>query len=330
MSLRCRKYKMDSKVMKKFLGLVLASMMVMVPAMEIQAQDWGRILTAGVKTIESFTISDNQIREYVGQYVKYSDQQNQLAAADNPYSVRLAKIVKGITQVDGVPLNFKVYITKDVNAFACADGSVRVYSGLMDMMNDQEVLGVIGHEIGHVANKDTKKAFQNALRTSALKDAIGSTGSLAATLTDSQLGALGETLLNSQYSQKQESNADTYSYKFLKKRGENPLWLASAFKKLDKVSGKQNAFMQAFSDHPDTQKRIKSIEKLAKKDGFKYPAATSGTTSNGVTTTKAKSAASSASKKITTGTGTTTGGETKQYKSAKDWKAYKKSKTNKQ
>ena len=36
-------------------------------------------------------------------------------------------------------------LSKDVNANATADGSIRVtYAGLMDMMNDQELLGVIG------------------------------------------------------------------------------------------------------------------------------------------------------------------------------------------
>ncbi|VTR30443.1 Uncharacterized metalloprotease yggG [Serratia fonticola] len=32
-----------------------------------------------------------------------------------------------------------------------ANGCIRVYSGLMDMMDDNEVEGVLGHEMGHVA-----------------------------------------------------------------------------------------------------------------------------------------------------------------------------------
>ena len=60
-------------------------------------------------------------------------------------------------------------MSQNVNAFACPDGSVRVFSSLMDMMTDEELLGVIGHEIGHVAHKDSKKRFRTALLTSALK-----------------------------------------------------------------------------------------------------------------------------------------------------------------
>ena len=56
-------------------------------------------------------------------------------------------------------------MTKDVNAWAMANGCVRVYSGLMDMMNDNEVRGVVGHEMGHVALGHTKKAMQVAYAT---------------------------------------------------------------------------------------------------------------------------------------------------------------------
>ena len=274
-------------------------MMALVSVTPSYSQDWGRLLSAGVKTLQSFTISDSQIQQYVGEYIQYSDKKNNVAPANSPYTTRLNRIVSGITSVDGIPLNFKVYITKDVNAFACADGSVRVYSGLMDLMTDDEVLGVIGHEIGHVAHKDTKNAFKAALRTSALRDVIGSTGSVAAALTDSQLGALGETLMNNQYSQKQESNADIYAYNYLKQHGKNPLVLAMAFEKLEKISGGSSSrIMQAFSDHPDTQKRIDTIENLARKDGFVRPeaAAGKGTKVEQTSSVKSQQKASSKSK----------------------------------
>lgn len=235
----------------------------------MMAQDWSRLLEAGIKTIQSFTITDSQVQQYVHEYIQYSDKQNKVAPNDSPYTIRLNKITSGITQVNGVPLNFKVYLTKDINAFACADGSVRVYSGLMDIMTDDEVLGVIGHEVGHVANKDTKNAFKSALQTSALRDVLGSAGGIVGTLSDSQLGAIGETLLNNKYSRKQETNADKYGYNFLKENNKNPLSLVSAFQKLEQVSGgSSNQFMQAFSDHPDTQKRIKTILKMARNDGY--------------------------------------------------------------
>jgi putative metalloprotease len=34
-----------------------------------------------------------------------------------------------------------------------ADGSIRIYSGLMEMMDEGELLFVLGHEMGHVVEK---------------------------------------------------------------------------------------------------------------------------------------------------------------------------------
>ena len=50
----------------------------------------------------------------------------------------------------------------DVNAFACGDGSIRVFSSLMDLMDDDQLMAIIGHEIGHVVHADVKHAMKNA------------------------------------------------------------------------------------------------------------------------------------------------------------------------
>ena len=133
---------------------------------------------------------------YVKESVDWMDEHNPVLPADDPYTIRLNRLVDGITDADGIPLNFKVYNVIDVNAFACPDGSVRVFSSLMDIMNDDELLGVIGHEIGHVVKRHSKNAFKTQLLTGALKDAVASTNGTAAALTESQLGTLGESLIN--------------------------------------------------------------------------------------------------------------------------------------
>ena len=127
--------------------------------------DTSRALYGVTKALQAATITDEQVQSYMRQYVAQLDASNKMCAANSTYSRRLATLTKGLTDVDGLPLNFKVYQTDQVNAFACADGSVRVYSGLMDLLTDDEVLGVIGHEIGHVALKHSKKEVQNAYLT---------------------------------------------------------------------------------------------------------------------------------------------------------------------
>ena len=243
--------------------------------------DSSRALVGGVKALQAASVTDAQIQAYVHQYIEALDAQSPVLPESDAYVKRLRKLTAGLTDVDGVPLNFKVYKTNDVNAFACADGSVRVYTGLMDLMDDNEVLGVIGHEIGHVALKHTKKQMKHALMTSAALDAVASTGQVAAALTDSQLGALGEAISGAQFSQKQESQADDFGYEFIKAAGKNPWAMAMAFEKLQSISGGSTAGNAAsgrssgasiLSSHPSTASRIANMSKRATADGFKRPA----------------------------------------------------------
>lgn len=254
-------------------ALATASMFAF-PGCSSSGLNYETLLGGASKAIQAATISDAQIQNYVHEYVAYSDSRNKVAPGNSQYSKRLANLTRGLTTVDGVPLNFKVYLTNDVNAFACADGSVRVYSGLMDRMNDDEVLGVIGHEIGHVAHKDTKNAFKHALITSAILDGVASTSNTAAALTQGQLGQLGQTLVSSRFSQKQESNADDYGYDFLKANGKNPWAMAMAFTKLGELEGasQSGGLSQMFSSHPSTPERIKHIVDRCHKDKIAPPA----------------------------------------------------------
>lgn len=229
----------------------------------------GRAAKGLASAAKAVTLTDAQMTAYVKEYIDWMDKHNPVLPDDDPYTQRLAKLTEGLTSVEGLPLNFKVYNVVDVNAFACADGSVRVFAALMDIMSDDELLGVIGHEVGHVAHHDSKKAFKQALLTSALKDAAASTNKTVAALTDSQLGSLGEALAGATYSQKQEKAADDYGYEFLQSHGKNPRAMAQSFKKLKELQGEQaktSKLNQLFSSHPDLDVRIKRMQERADKD----------------------------------------------------------------
>jgi putative metalloprotease len=223
------------------------------------------------KGIQAFTLTDAQVEQMVGDYVRQLDAQNSVVGSNDPYAVRLNRIAGAINGKDGI--NIKVYKTPDVNAFAVADGNVRVYSGLMDIMSDEEVLGVIGHEIGHVKLSHTRKAFQAALMTSAFRDHLSSQDNVVGTLSQSMVGDIGEKLSSTMYSQKEEREADDYGYDFLKANGLNPLAMALSFKKLKQMEEQAGGvatgpIMQLFSTHPDLDSRIERMTARAAKDGY--------------------------------------------------------------
>jgi putative metalloprotease len=237
--------------------------------------------------MSSFSFSDADAAALAAEGIKKLDSANTIAGAKDGYTLRLNRVFGKHSNENGLALNYKVYLTKDINAFACADGSVRVYSGLMDIMDDNQLLAVIGHEIGHVANHDSRDAMKAAYRNAAITGAIGSTSSKAAAITDGQAGQIGQALLQSKYSRKQETEADTFSYDFMKSNGYDVNAVESAFNILASMSegADSNFISQMMSSHPNSKARAEKARKRAEEDGV-YKAYTQKSFSNKATTTK--------------------------------------------
>lgn len=233
-----------------------------------QNMDSNGLLNSSTGALQAFSLSDQQVQALSDQACKDMDSKATIAPAGSDYVKRLNKIAAALgDNINGQPVNYKVYVAKDVNAFAMANGCIRVYSGLMDLMDDNEVEAVVGHEMGHVALGHVKKGMQVAIGTNALRAAAASAGGIVGSLSQSQLGDLGEKLVNSQFSQRQESEADDYSYDLLRKRGINPTGLATSFEKLAKLEDGRQSSM--FDDHPGSQERAQHIRDRLNADGIK-------------------------------------------------------------
>jgi heat shock protein HtpX len=82
----------------------------------------------------------------------------EIQKADNP---RLWRSVENLAITDGLPMP-RVYIINDPapNAFATGrdpnHSAVAVTSGLLDIMDDNELTGVLAHELGHIKNYDIR------------------------------------------------------------------------------------------------------------------------------------------------------------------------------
>ena len=233
-----------------------------------QNMDSNGLMSSGAEAFQAYTLSDAQVKSLSDQACQQMDSKATLAPASSDYAKRLTKIASALgDNINGQPVNYKVYVTKDINAFAMANGCIRVYSGLMDIMTDNEVEAVIGHEMGHVALGHVKKGMQVQLGTNAVRVAAASAGGMIGSLSQSQLGDLGEKLVNAQFSQRQESEADDYSYDLLRKRGINPSGLVTSFEKLAKLEAGRQSSM--FDDHPASEERAQHIRDRMKSDGIK-------------------------------------------------------------
>jgi putative metalloprotease len=213
------------------------------------AGDIGSTLSAGSKLVTAATLSDAEMTELGNRTT---------ADQDRKYAKRLAKLTTGWKTVDGTKLDYKVYIKNDVNAFAVPNGAIRVYSALMDKFTDDELRYVLAHEIGHVMLGHSKKAFQLAYTTAAARDAAAASGSsTAATIANSQLGDMAEALINAQFSQSQENEADDYALKLLTQHKLNARGSVTALRKLETLYGNERSM---FSSHPAPGERAQRME----------------------------------------------------------------------
>ena len=253
---------------------VLVFITWLMTSLSVYAQtDWSRLLLGTIKVGQAVMITDEELLEIVEKEVTKMDRQHIVSDNTSKYDKRIRRLTKGMTDADGITLNFNVYETDEINAFACPDGSVRVFSALMDILNDEELLGVIGHEIGHVALRHTKKAWQDALLRSAASDVIASKSKTWASLSDSYIGDITSMALSAKYSRYHETQADDYGYDFLKINGKNPWAMGLAFIKLKAVSQKKDRskyekWLDAFSSHPDFDERIERMRMKAVEDGY--------------------------------------------------------------
>jgi len=258
--------------MKKLAIIGTMVIMMMSSCASMKLVDQGAAVNAGAAAVQALTISDAQVAQLCSQYMQESDGQNTILPADNSYTQRLDRIMAKFHNISNLNLNYKVYQSNTVNAFASGDGSVRVYTGLMDVMNDDEVFAVIGHELGHLINKDVRDAYRASYLMVAARYGIGAFNQTAGAISQGFLGDLGQQLASNAYSRKQETEADETAFQFCVSNGVDPFAMYHALNVLISLSGNngsQGTLAELLSTHPDTQKRATHIRQLAEAAGYK-------------------------------------------------------------
>jgi metalloprotease len=231
----------------------------------------GNIVGALGDLAKAGSITDEEVRLMASNFAKQSDGENKVAPPTSIYAKRLAKLTTKLVNYDGMKLDYKVYMSDTVNAFAMADGTVRVYSGLMDLMSDDELRFVIGHEIAHVKLGHSASAIKAAYLTSSGVKAVSAaaanskTGSAVMNLGGDQLKAVFGKAITSAHSRSHESESDAYSVKFMKANKIPTKAASSALLKLAKGSSSSSTGSSFFSTHPDPADRAAAIDKIASK-----------------------------------------------------------------
>ena len=205
---------------------------------------------------------------------------------------RVAPIVSGLAQRMGIPMP-KLYITPDESPNAFATGrnpnhaSVAFTVGILRLMSDSEIEGVVAHELGHVLHRDILISSVAATLAAAItfiarmafwfggsRDEEGRGGNPIAMMI---LGPIAAMLIQMAISRSREYSADEASAKYVG----SPYPLINALGKLDTYSKRipmdatpatahmfiikpftGEAMMRLFSTHPSTADRIARLQAM--------------------------------------------------------------------
>ena len=240
---------------------------------------------AGIMSFVSYWFSDKMVlKAYKGRQINQND------------CPELYNIIKKLAQRADLPMP-KVYIIPEAqpNAFATGrnpqNAAVACTAGLLKLMNENELAGVLGHELGHIKHRDILISTIAATFAGAVTNISRLFGSSSSSNGYAQrnsrtplailLAPIVAIIMQMSISRKREYMADKAGAEF----SGNPLYLRDALQKLESYSRSipmQNTSKPAtahmfivnpfsgisglshlFSTHPKTSDRIRELEKMA-------------------------------------------------------------------
>ncbi len=156
--------------------------------------------------------------------------------------------------------DWKVFVIDDpktVNAFAAPGAYLYVYTGLLLTADTEaEVVGVLGHEMGHVVARHSARQMVDALGLNAVASlALGENPDTLAKVAASLVGN-GTMLAHSRAS---ENEADQFAVKYSFAAGYSAAGIATFFQKLQASQGNTPQLLTWLSTHPAPADRIQTV-----------------------------------------------------------------------
>jgi len=188
-----------------------------------------------------------------------------------PYLDALGQRLAKESPRQDVTHQFHIADMAEPNAFALPGGYVYVTRGLLALANSEdELAGVVGHEIGHVAARHTvQKISKQGPFAVVFGIASGITG-LFSPLVGNIIGGVGDLtqgVLFSPYSRSQETEADRVGQDMATKAGWDPAALSAFLNSLERevdLMSKEPRKPSFFDSHPATPDRVKKTAEHAK------------------------------------------------------------------
>jgi predicted Zn-dependent protease len=159
---------------------------------------------------------------------------------------------------------FDFHLLRDaemVNAFALPGGQIFFTYGLLKELNtEDDVAGVLGHEIGHVVGRHSAEQMARSQLWAGIAQAAGMAGA-DFNLNPQQIAGLVYQVKTTSYGREDENQADDLGVRFMVNAGYNPEALINVMQVL-KAKGGAGGGPEFLKTHPDPGNRIEHIKKV--------------------------------------------------------------------
>ena len=152
---------------------------------------------------------------------------------------------------------WRFYVLRDPipNAFALANGSIYIDSGLLSLMqNEAQLASVLGHEETHVLNRHAYLEYRSARKKQVAANIFSiAGGDIIGTAASAMLAASQDG-----YSREHEQEADMRGLQAMEQAGYDPAQMPETFRLLEKSEGPDSSHA-LYRDHPRLDARIKYL-----------------------------------------------------------------------
>ena len=174
---------------------------------------------------------------------------------------RVGQRIASVSDMPDLDWHFEVLDSPMLNAMALPGGYIYITRGMLERMNtEDELAGVLGHEIAHVTARHAAQRISQAqlAQIGLVVGAIAAGPEAAQQYGD--LAQLGLGLLFQRYSRQHESQADLLGTAYMAEAGYNPHGAAEMLRALGRLRSQEvTKIDQYFQSHPDPDKRVGDV-----------------------------------------------------------------------
>ncbi len=222
--------------------------------------DWVEIF----KVQQATDKTEQKLGELFWEIFQKTEKENKNIHVINSIDSIVTHICKA-NKIDRETIKVHVLNKDEINAFALPNGHLIVYSGLiLNSDNQEELTGVICHEIAHIELNHVMKKLVKEIGLSVLISMTTGNGGTEI------IKETAKMLSSSAFDRSLEKDADIKAVDYLIKAKVNPEPFANFLYKLSAKENEETKYLTWTSSHPDSKERAEYIVEYSKIDTMDF------------------------------------------------------------